>query len=121
MNRWGAAAALYVVVIFWLSSAPRPLPEFLGQLGSIDKALHAVEYGGLGLLVGLAGARARPPLRGLGAWAALWLLCVCVGAGDEMEQAWVPGRSASLLDLVADMLGSATGCALGLMPRRTPR
>ena len=70
-----------------------------------DKAVHTIEYGTLGFLLARA-FRATlgrfEPLRtallaaGIG---------VCVGAADEIIQKFVPGRTSSVNDLLADATG----------------
>jgi VanZ family protein len=99
---------LYMAVIFHFSSESNPLPELTTRVW--DKALHLIEYGGLGLLIcrallgeGIAQARAM-------------LLAVMVAsayaASDEWHQAFVPLRSSDVLDWVADTIGSMLGAAV---------
>jgi VanZ family protein len=96
---------LYMAVIFHLSSESAPLPELTSHVW--DKLLHAIEYGGLALLVcrALAG-------EGLG-WRASVLLAVAFasiyGATDEFHQLFVPGRDSSVVDWTADAFGSTLG------------
>ncbi len=113
-----AAVALYLAAIFYLSSLPNPLPALTSRMS--DKVLHGVEYGGLGLLLGLAlrfsGLRA-------GRAAALALLLASLyGASDEIHQAFVPHRDSDVRDWLADTGGAALGAlaALGLARRRAP-
>jgi VanZ family protein len=96
---------LYMVLIFQLSSDPNPLPQLTDNVW--DKALHAVEYGGLAFLLCRA-------LRGEGiGWtAALTLALVATsayGASDEWHQLYTPGRNAEIHDWIADSLGAAGG------------
>lgn len=71
-----------------------------------DKLLHAGAYATLGLLSlralngGLRSPQLRPALLAL-------LLAVAYGFSDELHQAFVPGRDASVLDWVADAVGAA--------------
>ena len=63
-------------------------------------------------------ALARSPSR-RGHWAiAAWLLLY--GALIEIVQAYVPGRDASWLDLMADAVGIAAGLGLVTLLRRLP-
>jgi VanZ family protein len=102
-------AALYA-----LSSRPS-LPG-----GSVvwDKLAHGVAYALLVVLLGRAlhGAPRGVPPR-LAVVAAL--LAVAYGAFDEVHQSFVPGRTASWLDLVADAVGASLGAAA--MAARRPR
>jgi VanZ family protein len=111
MRTWTAflPAAAYAAIIFALSAQPHPLaflpPEWLVQ----DKLLHTLEYAALGALL-VPGFR----LAGMSPWGAL-LAAIAVaslyGATDEVHQSFVPGRSADVLDWVADTLGASAGAA----------
>jgi VanZ family protein len=97
----------YLAAIFYLSSQPNPLPILTSALS--DKALHALEYGGLGFLLALA-LRAM----GMGLWrsAAVALAAASLyGASDEIHQGLVPHRDASVRDWIADTAGAALGAA----------
>lgn len=105
LGRWGPAAA-GMAVLFALSSVPNagPLPADLS-----DKVAHLVAYAGLAVLL----------MRGTsgGTWAgctsaaalAAWAIASLYGVTDEWHQSFVPGRSPSGLDLVADTAGAALG------------
>ena len=99
---------LYMFLIFYFSSESDPLPELTTRVW--DKLLHTAEYGGLGFLMcrafigeGISGIRAA-------------LVAVVVsslyGATDEWHQAFVPLRSADILDWLTDSVGSTMGAAL---------
>jgi len=108
---WGPAIGL-MVAIFSVSSVPH-----LDTSGSgvSDKSLHFWTYGVLGALLLRALANA--------VWAAMtvrmavgaWLLAIGYGVFDELHQAFVPGRSMSLLDWTADVGGAALGIAAALV------
>ncbi|MCS6857959.1 MAG: VanZ family protein [Sandaracinaceae bacterium] len=74
-----------------------------------DKGIHLVEYGGLGFLV--AHACVHTFLRRSSWRVAFFALMLTVSWGvlDEIHQAFVPGRSADPLDLLADFVGSGLG------------
>jgi VanZ family protein len=98
---------IYAGVIFHLSSRPLRLSV---RVRNLDKAVHFVEYAGLGLLVGRA-------LTGYGVSRrrALWTgiaLGTVYGLSDELHQRLTPHRSFELSDLVADFLGSSAGAYL---------
>jgi VanZ family protein len=90
-------------VIFILSSVPR-LPSPPG--GMTDKHAHALAFGTLALacIHGLLAGRWRnltaPTLL------VAIVMTVAYGASDELHQAFVPGRTADLEDLLADALGA---------------
>ncbi|HWV39276.1 MAG TPA: VanZ family protein [Vulgatibacter sp.] len=122
--RWTWAVGpvvLYAAAIVVLSSRPElPEPGFLALLMKLfarsplagwfgfDKVSHFLEYALFGLLV----ARAMRILSGAGAGRvilATTLVGMAFGASDELHQFFVPGRDASLFDLLADTFGSLAG------------
>ena len=98
---------------FYLSSRPgRDVPHLMP-----DAVAHVVEYAVLGLLVLRAfnrGMSRRPSLRVL---LLSILFCMGWGVSDEYHQALVPGREASLEDLVSDFVGVLLACGLFYMFR----
>jgi VanZ family protein len=106
-----------MVAIFAVSSVPN---LDTSGTGVSDKSLHFWVYGLLGalLLRALAGAAwAGVTVR---AASAAWLMAVVWGALDEVHQAFVPGRSLSGLDWLADAGGAAlaAGVVLAVVVRR---
>lgn len=108
MVLWLPAVA-WASLLFLLSSQPvLPSPP-----GVNDKMAHALSYGLLGVLclVGLSGG----DWRGV-TWRRAILavgLAIAYGVTDEVHQAFVPGRSPDVADVVADGAGAAV--AVGLM------
>lgn len=100
----------YAAAIYYFSSLPKPeeqLPAFVSDLS--DKLLHVVEYGILGGLWYRAFRRAAGPTI---AGSAVLLAVVAgsmYGMTDEVHQAFVPMRTASLLDWIADTIGTVIG------------
>lgn len=100
---------------FWLSS----LEQAAGSQLVWDKVLHVIEFTGLGFLAlrafhgGLRRPELAPTLRA-GTVIVLWAI------SDELHQSFVPGRDASALDVVADVIGFgvALGVVLALASRR---
>lgn len=93
--------------------APVSLP------GDSDKLAHALAYAALGgsWAWALATLRLSPVsivLRAI-AFSALW------GMTDEFHQSFVPGRSASLGDALADLIGAAVGASVALWYLRRTR
>ena len=107
---WGPAWAM-MVLIFVLSSMSR-LPRVPGGFELDDGVAHALEYGVLAavLLRGLAGARWRGVTVGA-AWFAV-LLATLYGVTDEVHQRFVPGRTAEVADLIADVVGATVAAGL---------
>ena len=111
---------LYVIFIFWLSSAPRRAPTFLRWRGA-DKLFHLAEYAPLGSLLLRAFGRSCPPScrRALGLFT--MLAGLMVGSADEFYQSFIPTRTSSLWDLMADGMGVLAGKFLyGLKVAKTP-
>jgi VanZ family protein len=90
--------------------------------GAPDYAAHAVNYGVLAALLvwALAGgefAKVKAPLI-----VPAVVLAVFYGVSDEFHQSFVPGRDASVLDIIADAIGAVAGaCAAALIGRQRRR
>lgn len=93
-------------LIFFLSSLPGSEVPGLLFLGS-DKLLHAAAYAVLASAALIAvpdSLRRRRPCR---AALTVFLFSFLYGISDELHQSFVPGRDASLPDVVADAAGAA--------------
>ncbi len=100
---WAAWVAVLVLFAFVaLPEAPQP-PAL-----NVDKVRHAAAYALLGALAGRAmvGAGRRS---GTFAFVAAFFTVLAVGAGTEIIQAFVPGRSADVVDLASDLAGGVFG------------
>ncbi len=88
-----------------LGGASRPWEPVVAHLG-----LYAV----LALLLIWPGAGALGGLKmpWFGVLAAVFALTLLYGATDELHQAWIPGRTASISDLAIDAVGGALGIGL---------
>ena len=102
LSLWLPVAA-YTAFIFWLSSAPRPIPRLLRWPGS-DKLIHFCEYTPLGVLLLRAFSLSRV--------GPAFLFGVGVGTLDEIYQGFVPTRHASPWDVLADLAGVLIGLAI---------
>ncbi|WKZ39110.1 MAG: VanZ family protein [Anaerolineales bacterium] len=100
--RW-FPALLMMLVIFGFSSRPGDdLPSFGGWDYFVKKGGHAVGYG----LLALAYLHALPKRN----YVLAWFLALLFSATDEFHQSFVPGRNASVIDvLVFDNLGAMAG------------
>src|SRR5262245_28434246 len=96
---WGPFIAA-LAVVFWLSS----LSQVPGANYFWDKLLHTVGYAGLGVLALRAFHGGFEPLR-LKATLYAAIAVILWGISDEFHQSFVPGRTASALDVCADGLG----------------
>ncbi len=94
---WGLC--LGAILIVSLIPLP-PLPA------NTDKPLHAFAFAGVSALTIMAFDRKKSIVMALG-------VVVLVGLVSEVGQLWVPGRYASLLDLLANIIGIVLGIPLG--------
>ena len=93
---WILATLAYAAAIFVVSSGPVGDGKPLCPIPHCDWLLHALEFGLFYLLA--YKAIGRP-------WLAL-LMTVAYAGTDELHQAFVPSREASLIDLAFDTLGA---------------
>lgn len=102
--RYHLPACLWAILIFWLSSMPRPLPPPMG-VRVTDKLYHFMEFFIFGLLL----ARAFLSIASQGKEQKAILVAAALGifwgVVDEIHQAFVPGRDASFFDVLADAAG----------------
>ena len=112
---WWPALA-YMALIWSVSSLSSP--PSTRDLPFRDKGVHAVEYGVLAVLT------ARGFAASLGPGAGLRLVVYNVTLGsfwglvDEIHQAYVPGRSSELADVLADFIGAVLGTGVYVVVRR---
>lgn len=106
---------LLMIALYWLSSIPgTPMPDeaavhrlFLWIPPSVQNLLHVPTYAGLTLAWHWA-LQAWLRSRIMGA-ASAGMIASLFGLFDEWHQSFVPGRYASLTDLVFNLVGVATG------------
>ena len=105
--RLWAPVVVYMAAIFTASSmsAP-PIP------GGADKPWHTLAYLGLAIVVVRALAGGLP--RRISPRILVLSVCLVVlyGMSDELHQMFVPGRTASFDDLLADAIGALVGASL---------
>lgn len=112
---WSALLA-YCGWVFWLSSQETlsmpPLFEFQ------DKVMH---FGAYFLMAAFSWRALRHQgLKGNKLALAAWLFCCVYGLSDEWHQSFVPGRTSSGWDWLADSLGAAAA-ALALLTLKLRR
>lgn len=126
-NTWLIALLILMIggwetMLFMESS--KPPAEIMGEIPGLDKIAHFLAFGVLGLLVCALSFQLDPrpkiPLLSIP------LLFVCLsGVIEESYQHFVPGRTASLADLLADVCGAIFSIALAnrlaLLSRNYPR
>jgi VanZ family protein len=102
---------IWLAILYQISnSVPSEMPEML--VPQQDKILHFVFFLGGGTVLA-ASLRLLAKLRGIHLLLALALAMGLLGALDEYNQQFIPGRSGlSLEDWVADMSGAVAGVGL---------
>lgn len=112
--RW--AALLGEMGLLWWSSS-RQISGFGAgwPRALLHNAAHVVAYGGMALLALLALRGAAAVRRG-DLWFA-WGVAVAYGGVDEFHQRFVPGRTSSVADLMADAAGAALALSILLAAR----
>jgi len=107
---WSASIIWATAIVVWKLG---PTPPGAHSFPQADKAIHAMAYAVMVLLLALSADR-RPgrgpgPLPG----SAFWLAVVAVVAGGALELLQnLTGRHTELLDWVADGVGAAIGVAV---------
>lgn len=99
---------IYAGLIFFLSSLPSERITFVS--GIKDYILHFVEYGVLAVLtIRFVNFYFKPRAKH---YFLILLVTSLYGLSDEWHQSFVPGRVASLSDLLADTLGVIFGLGI---------
>jgi VanZ family protein len=107
-------AAAYMAIIWTVSSFETPsFPVSLFPMR--DKGVHVVEYGVLGFLFAHACLRTFPRHPRVRVALFSMLAGLLWGVLDEIHQAFVPDRTADLLDIVADSIGVTLGTITSLL------
>jgi VanZ family protein len=109
------AVVFFFMAAMWvLSSMPHP-PISTQAFPLQDKGAHFLAYMLLGLMVHYAASVTwvHRPRRFV--FLVSWGICIAWGALDELHQAFVPGRSADMLDVLADTLGSLVSSMLAFL------
>ncbi len=100
--RW-LPALLWLALVLTLTSIPNPNVPV--SVAGGDKAAHAIMYG---VLAGLVAYAIDLGGRGVGRLGVAFVGLAALAAADEYHQRFIPGRSASVADWVADVAGAAT-------------
>jgi len=104
---------IYAAFIFYLSSLPGTTYPYL--FFSADKLLHLGEYGILGYL--LARALGQYQLKRRVLFMTAVSVCFVYGISDEFHQFFVPNRCSSVVDIIADVIGSSLGIGIYIKQR----
>jgi len=97
----------YCLGIFWQSSYPAILSEPV--FPHFDKLAHFLVYAFLAMLCVRALQAEKPFWPALRIFLTAVAFCCAFGLSDEIHQAFVPLRDASVFDFLADCAGSLAG------------
>ena len=103
---------MWTAITFVVSHQPVVVIPF----GTPDYMAHALNYGVLSVLLiwalaGGVGSAMTGPLM-----ASAVVLAVLLGIGDEFHQSFIPGREATVQDVMADAVGACAGaCAVAVV------
>jgi VanZ family protein len=93
-----------MAAIFYASSLPSPpIPE------DTDKQFHSMAYFFFAVVVVRAVAGGLPRRIGVRTAVTATAIAAAYAVSDELHQMFVPGRSAEVLDLLADVIGVGLG------------
>ena len=103
-----------MALIFVISSFELEVPG-IRHFPLRDKGIHFLEYAVLGWLCAAASSRTWPSASAWRTAAFAVFISTLWGLSDEIHQAFVPGRSSEVADVIADLLGSMAGAAASLL------
>lgn len=111
-KRW-ISTALVVLAILYLTLVPRPLPDNNIEIPGLDKAVHAVMFGGLAFVacidMAMRGRGRYGLLPSRRAWGVATAVAAFGGAVEIAQQSMGAGRSGDVWDFAADCAGVAVG------------
>jgi VanZ family protein len=103
-----------MALIFMISSFELEVPG-IRHFPLRDKGIHFLEYTVLGWLCAAASSRTWPSASAWRTAAFAVFISALWGLSDEIHQAFVPGRSSEVADVIADLFGSMAGAAASLL------
>jgi VanZ family protein len=112
-NRFFIGTVIYFAFLSILSHIPGSAIDEISW-DFWDKAVHFCAYLPIGLLLALGFAGRGLKDRRLAILLLVTAVVLGLGAIDELHQSFVPGRYATFLDIVADVIGGFSGAVVGL-------
>jgi VanZ family protein len=97
--------------IFFLSGIPGDR-LMLPDIANIDKIAHIVAYGILAITVFYAFGPWFRPMNPRWLTLTVILVCILYGISDEYHQSFIPNRTPSFFDLLADGFGALIVCTV---------
>jgi len=103
------AILLSLIIVGWIATllieSSQPPLQILGEVQGLDKVAHFLAFSGLGLLI-CALSFKLSPRPAIPLFSIPLLIVTLFGIIEESFQMLVPGRIASLMDLLADICGA---------------
>jgi VanZ family protein len=113
--KWWAPVFFYALFIFFLSNRSYP-----GALLRFDtKLFHPIEYLTLGIFLSVAWHRFSKRKSRFFLFLCVLISGMLFAASDEIHQAFIPGRRATITDVLIDSVSVALGCGLFLLATYT--
>ncbi len=106
--RYYGAIGAYCAFIFWISHQSRP-PGSSIDFENSDKVAHFLVYAVLATLISVGLHRAPRTYRPAVLHGVPIVFASLYGISDEVHQLFVPGRTFSYQDMMADALGAVAG------------
>ena len=101
----------YAILIFYISSLERPFGiDF--EVGNIDKLIHFFEYLFFGFLLIRAIRGSDAGITNNNAVLLAFIIGTFYGFTDELHQAVIPGRLATISDFISDSIGTFVGAVV---------
>ncbi len=97
----------YACLIYTFSSVTM-LPKEVSLINGIDKLAHLIEYFAFGFLICRSLSNVKAHFIKQNALLIAVLFGTCFGLGDEWHQSYVPGRDATIGDVLVDAVGIIT-------------
>ncbi len=101
-------AVIWIAITFVVSHQPAVVIPF----GAPDYVAHAINYAILAVLLIWARASGDWPAITMPVIASAVGLAVLLGISDEFHQSFIPGRTATVSDVVADAVGAVLGACV---------
>lgn len=99
---------VWTAITFVVSHQPVVVIPF----GAPDYVAHALNYAVLGVLLIWARAGGTWPAMTTSLMAFAVVLAVLLGIADEFHQSFIPGRQATVQDVMADAVGACAGVCI---------
>jgi VanZ family protein len=95
----------FIMLAIFIQSSFSSLKLIDLEFDPMDKILHFIVFGILGILTARGFRNAKTRIVKENYFSLTLIICIIYGASDEIHQYFVPGRYSSWADWIADVLG----------------